>query len=61
MVPGTLTIAAGETSRAVAVAVLDDAHDEGEETLTLRLSDPSGAHLADGEAAGTIENAGGFS
>ena len=36
--------------------MLDDAHDEGEETLTLRLSTPSGGRLADGEATGTIEN-----
>ena len=53
---GTLTFAAGETSRTVNVAVLDDAHDEGEETLTLTLSNPSGAYLADGTATGTIEN-----
>ena len=36
--------------------MLDDSHDEGSETLTLVLSNPSGAHLADGEAVGTIEN-----
>ena len=36
--------------------MLDDAHDEGEETLTLRLSNASGGRLADGEATGTIEN-----
>ena len=36
--------------------MLDDSHDEGEETLTLRLSDPSGGRLTDGEATGTIEN-----
>ena len=36
--------------------MLDDAHDEGEETLTLRLSNASGAWLSDGEATGTIEN-----
>ena len=53
---GTLTFQAGESSKTVSVAVLDDAHDEGEETLTLRLSNPSGATLADGEATGTIEN-----
>ena len=53
---GTLTFEAGESSKTIPVAVLDDAHDEGEETLTLRLSSPSGVRVADGEATGTIEN-----
>ena len=53
---GTLTFRAGESSQTVNVTVLDDAHDEGEETLTLRLSTPSSGRLADGEATGTIEN-----
>ena len=38
------------------MAVLDDAHDEGEETLTLRLSNASSGQVTDGEATGTIEN-----
>ena len=54
---GTLSFQAGDTTRTIDVAVLDDAHDEGEETLTLTLSNASGAYLADGEATGTIENA----
>ena len=53
---GTLRFAPGETAKTVSVTVLDDAHDEGEETMTLALSNPSGAYLADGEATGTIEN-----
>ena len=53
---GTLTFAAGESSQTVEVAVLDDSHDEGEETMTLRLSNPSEGRLADAEATGTIEN-----
>ena len=53
---GTLTFAAGETDKTVSVPVLDDAHDEGSETLTLVLSNPSGAYLADGTATGTIIN-----
>ena len=53
---GTLTFAAGETEKTVSVAVLDDAHDEGSETLGLTLSNASGAHIADGTATGTINN-----
>ena len=55
---GTLTFAAGETEKTVSVPILQDAHDEGDETLTLTLSNPSGgnAWLKDGEATGTIEN-----
>ena len=54
---GRLTFAPGETAKTINVKVLDDAHDEGEETLTLTLSEPKRARLADGEATGTIENA----
>ena len=53
---GTLTFAAGESSKTVEVEVLDDAHDEGEETFVLALSNASGARLEDAEATGTIEN-----
>ena len=53
---GMLTFAAGETAKTVTVAVLDDAHDEGSETLDLVLMNASGAYLADGEATGTISN-----
>ena len=54
---GTLTFEHGETSKTVSVPVLDDSHDEGEETLTLRLSHASGAAISDSEATGTIANA----
>ena len=53
---GTLSFRAGESSQRIEVAVLDDDHDEGEETLTLTLSNPSSGRLTDGAATGTIEN-----
>ena len=53
---GTLTFEAGQTEKTVAVPVLDDAHDDGGETLTLVLSNAVGARIRDGEAVGTIEN-----
>ena len=53
---GTLTFRAGESSQTIEVGVLDDAHDEGEETLTLRLSNASSGRVTDGEATGTIKN-----
>ena len=52
----TLSIQAGESSATIEVSVIDDEHNEGEETLTLTLSNPSGGRLTDGEATGTIEN-----
>ena len=53
---GTLTLAAGETEKTVSVAVLDDTHDERTETLSLTLSNASGASIEDGSATGTIRN-----
>ena len=53
---GTLTFEAGQTEKTVAVPVLDDAHDDGGETMTLVLSNAVGARVRDGEAVGTIEN-----
>lgn len=53
---GTLTFSDGEAAKTVTVKVLDDSHDEGSETLTLTLSNASGARIADGQATGTIVN-----
>ena len=53
---GTLSFQAGDSSKTIEVTVLDDAHDEGEETLTLTLSNASSGRLADAQATGTIEN-----
>ena len=54
---GTLTFDPGETAGTVSVAVLDDSVDDDGETLTLTLSNASGARIADATATGTIDNA----
>ena len=53
---GTLTFNAGDTSQTVQVTVLTDSEDEGQEALTLTLSNPSQATLDDATGTGTIEN-----
>ena len=53
---GTLSFAAGETEKTVSVTVLDDVHDDPGETLTLTLSNATGAWIEDGTATGTIRN-----
>ena len=55
-VSGAVRFEPGETAKTVAVPVLNDAHDEGSETLTLTLSHPFGARLSDAQATGTIVN-----
>ena len=55
---GTLSFAPGETGKTVPVQVLADAHDDDGETLTLALSNASGAAISDAEATGTILNTG---
>ncbi len=51
---GTLTFAAGELSKQVAVAVVGETLDELHETYSLDLSNPVGATLGDARGAGTI-------
>ena len=54
---GTLTFEPDETRKWIEVRVLDDDHDEGVETMTLTLSNPSSAAvLVDATATGTITN-----
>lgn len=53
-VSGTLTFAAGETSKTVSVPTTDDAVYEGTETFSVTLSAPSHATLGTGSAIGTI-------
>ena len=51
---GTLTFAAGETSKPITVAVTGDAADEPDETVVLKLSNASNASIATATATGTI-------
>ena len=51
---GTVTFAAGETSKMVHVDIKGDVLAEGNETFTVNLSNPAGAKIADGTAIGTI-------
>ncbi len=51
---GTLTFAAGETSKTVTVAIVGDTLDEVDETVRLLLTNPTGAAIADGEGVATI-------
>ena len=51
-----MTFAAGETGKTVTVPVLDDVHDEGSETMKLKLANASGGRLTDRKAIGTITN-----
>ena len=62
---GTLTFRFESGSETVAVAVLSDSHNEGNETMKLTLSNPRvssmiqvAAAIGDGEAVGTITNEG---
>lgn len=50
-VVGRLIFAAGETSKSFVVFVTDDAHVEGDESMTIHLSDPAGATLGNSVAS----------
>ena len=51
---GTLTFAAGDTSRSIAVSVTGDATDEPDETVVVTLGNASGATVGSGTGTGTI-------
>lgn len=53
---GTVTFAAGETSKTVGIGVVGDSTVEPDETFTVTLSNPSGATLSRTVATGTIAN-----
>ena len=55
---GTLTFLPSETRKTVEIGVMADSHDENDETLTLVLSNATGAALERAEAVGTIRNNG---
>lgn len=50
------TIQAGRTAAWFRVNVIDDSHNEDDETFTVTISNVSGATIADGKAIGTIQN-----
>ena len=51
---GTVTFTAGETTRSISVATLEDTIREEDETFSVTLTNPAGATLADDTATGTI-------
>lgn len=53
-ISGSLTFAAGETEKFVTVSLVGDAVNEGDETLTLALSNAAGVPVARASATGTI-------
>jgi aryl-phospho-beta-D-glucosidase BglC (GH1 family) len=53
---GTLTFAAGETSKTISITVAGDTAVEANENFSVVLSGASGATVADGTGAGTIIN-----
>ncbi|MFN8523892.1 MAG: Calx-beta domain-containing protein [Chloroflexota bacterium] len=50
----TVTFAPGETTKPVNVTIIGDFVDEGNETFTVDLSNPTNATISDGQGTGTI-------
>jgi Calx-beta domain-containing protein len=55
-IAGTLTFAAGTTTKTISVVVIGDKFNEPNETFFVNLSNPSNAAIADGQGQGTILN-----
>ena len=55
-VSGTLTFAAGQKTKTIEVAIVDDNVEDNSEIFYFRLSEASGAQLSDPETAGVIFN-----
>jgi hypothetical protein len=53
---GSFTIAAGQTTAVISIAVFNDAVAEADETFTVNLSNVSGANISNAVATGTILN-----
>lgn len=53
---GTLTFGVGETEKSIAVTVIGDTDVEPDETFRMRLSNATGASIADSEGVGMIQN-----
>lgn len=53
---GTLTFAAGETTKTIVVTINGDTTTESNETFVINLSAASGASIADSQGVGTITN-----
>ncbi|MGR0187650.1 Calx-beta domain-containing protein [Azospirillum aestuarii] len=53
---GVISLAAGETTKTVEIAIATDALNEADETFTITLSNPNGATLGTAVATGVIKN-----
>ena len=53
---GTLTFEAGEATKTISVPITDDTAEDDGETVSLALSNASGAELGDSQATGTIRD-----